>query len=122
MEYMLNSREKLESKLYAVIAGIFSFFLVIQARYTVNVISVEGTPNTSIVAEIVNLIYMLVFTIALFVAKSKIPFVALTGFSLIYNFANIVDDHLMHTTHVIRGDEWLSSLPYHLELFHLVLF
>ena len=89
MEEMLNSREKQESKLYALIAGIFSFFLVIQAIYTVNVISVEGTPNTSIVAEIVNLIYMLVFTIALFVAKSKIPFVALTGFSLIYNFANI---------------------------------
>ena len=89
MEEMLNSREKQESKLYALIAGIFSFFLVIQAIYTVNVISVEGTPNTSIVAEIVNLIYMLVFTVALFVANNKIPFVALTGFSLLYNFSNI---------------------------------
>lgn len=34
-----------------------------------------------------------------------------------YHFAHAVDDHLMHTTHVIRGDEWLSSLPIHLELF-----
>lgn len=35
-----------------------------------------------------------------------------------YHFAHAVDDHLMRTTHVIRGDEWLSSLPLHLELFH----
>ncbi len=34
-----------------------------------------------------------------------------------YHFAHIVDDHLMHTTHVVRGEEWLSSLPKHLELF-----
>ncbi len=33
-----------------------------------------------------------------------------------YHFAHIVDDHLMYTTHVIRGDEWLSSTPLHLEL------
>ncbi len=37
-----------------------------------------------------------------------------------YHFAHAVDDHLMHTTHVIRGDEWVSSLPVHLELFHLL--
>ena len=37
-----------------------------------------------------------------------------------YHFAHAVDDHLMHTTHVIRGDEWLSSLPIHLELFDLL--
>ena len=30
-----------------------------------------------------------------------------------YHFAHAVDDHLMHTTHVIRGDEWVSSLPLH---------
>ena len=35
-----------------------------------------------------------------------------------YHFAHAVDDHLMHTTHVIRGDEWLSSVPLHLQLFN----
>ena len=35
-----------------------------------------------------------------------------------YHFAHVVDDHLMRTTHVIRGDEWLSSIPLHLQLFH----
>jgi len=34
-----------------------------------------------------------------------------------YHFAHLVDDHLMHTTHVLRGDEWLSSVPLHLQLF-----
>ena len=34
-----------------------------------------------------------------------------------YHFAHIVDDHLMGTTHVIRGDEWLSSVPLHIQLF-----
>ena len=34
-----------------------------------------------------------------------------------YHFAHLVDDHLMRTTHVIRGDEWLSSLPLHIQLF-----
>lgn len=34
-----------------------------------------------------------------------------------YHFAHAVDDHLMRVTHVIRGDEWLSSLPLHLDLF-----
>ena len=34
-----------------------------------------------------------------------------------YHFAHIVDDHLMRTTHVVRGEEWLSSLPKHIELF-----
>lgn len=34
-----------------------------------------------------------------------------------YHFAHAVDDHLMHTTHVVRGDEWLSTLPFHLQLF-----
>ena len=34
-----------------------------------------------------------------------------------YHFAHVVDDHLMRTTHVIRGDEWVSSIPLHLELF-----
>lgn len=34
-----------------------------------------------------------------------------------YHFAHVVDDHLMRTTHVVRGEEWLSSLPVHIELF-----
>ena len=34
-----------------------------------------------------------------------------------YHFAHAVDDHLMRTTNVIRGDEWLSSVPLHLQLF-----
>ena len=34
-----------------------------------------------------------------------------------YHFAHLVDDHLMRTTHVIRSDEWLSSVPLHLQLF-----
>lgn len=34
-----------------------------------------------------------------------------------YHFAHLVDDHLMRTTHVIRGEEWLPSLPIHIELF-----
>lgn len=35
-----------------------------------------------------------------------------------YHFAHAVDDHLMGTTHVTRGDEWLSSVPLHLQLFY----
>lgn len=34
-----------------------------------------------------------------------------------YHFAHVVDDHLMGTTHVVRGAEWLPSLPIHVELF-----
>ncbi len=34
-----------------------------------------------------------------------------------YHFAHLVDDHLMRTTHVIRGQEWMSSIPVHYELF-----
>lgn len=34
-----------------------------------------------------------------------------------YHLANIVDDHLMETTHVIRGEEWLPSLPLHIKLY-----
>lgn len=37
-----------------------------------------------------------------------------------YHFAHAVDDHLMRTTHVIRGDEWISSVPIHLQLFRLL--
>lgn len=34
-----------------------------------------------------------------------------------YHFAHVIDDHLMRTTHVVRGEEWLPSLPIHVELF-----
>ena len=36
-----------------------------------------------------------------------------------YHFAHLVDDHLMRTTHVIRGDEWLPSIPTHTQLFRM---
>jgi glutamyl-tRNA synthetase len=34
-----------------------------------------------------------------------------------YHLANVVDDHLMEVTHVLRGDEWVSSMPRHLNLY-----
>ena len=34
-----------------------------------------------------------------------------------YHFAHVVDDHFMHTTHVVRGEEWLATLPMHVQLF-----
>ena len=37
-----------------------------------------------------------------------------------YHFAHAIDDHLMHTTHVIRGDEWVSSVPKHIQLFNVL--
>ena len=37
-----------------------------------------------------------------------------------YHLAHVIDDHLMHTTHVIRGDEWVSSIPLHLQLFEIL--
>lgn len=37
-----------------------------------------------------------------------------------YHFAHAVDDHLMRTTHVVRGDEWISSTPVHLQLFKVL--
>lgn len=36
----------------------------------------------------------------------------------VYHFAHVVDDHLMRTTHVLRGEDWLSSVPVHIELFN----
>ncbi len=36
-----------------------------------------------------------------------------------YHFAHLVDDHLMRTTHITRGDEWVSSLPIHVQLFQV---
>ena len=37
-----------------------------------------------------------------------------------YHFAHVIDDHLMRTTHVVRGDEWISSAPVHLQLFKVL--
>ncbi|MBE6158191.1 MAG: glutamate--tRNA ligase [Firmicutes bacterium] len=37
-----------------------------------------------------------------------------------YHLAHAIDDHLMHTTHVIRGDEWVSSIPLHVQLFEVL--
>lgn len=37
-----------------------------------------------------------------------------------YHFAHAVDDHLMRTTHVIRGEEWVSSVPLHVQLFEVL--
>lgn len=37
-----------------------------------------------------------------------------------YHFAHVCDDHFMRITHVVRGEEWLSTLPIHLELFELL--
>ncbi len=34
-----------------------------------------------------------------------------------YHFAHVVDDHLMHTTHVVRGEDWLPSVTKHIEMF-----
>ena len=37
-----------------------------------------------------------------------------------YHFASVVDDHEMEISHVLRGDEWISSTPKHLRYFHFV--
>jgi len=37
-----------------------------------------------------------------------------------YHFAHVVDDHFMRVTHVVRGEEWLSSLPVHVEMFKTI--
>ncbi len=37
-----------------------------------------------------------------------------------YHFAHAIDDHLMRTTHVIRGEEWISSIPLHVQLFEVL--
>jgi glutamyl-tRNA synthetase len=54
----------------------------------------------------------------IFENKTQEDFVALKsdGYPT-YNFANVVDDHLMKITHVIRGDEFISSTPKHIQLY-----
>ena len=38
----------------------------------------------------------------------------------LYHFAHVIDDHLMRTTHILRGEEWISSTPVHLQLFQVL--
>ena len=38
----------------------------------------------------------------------------------LYHFANIIDDHEMEITHVIRGEEWLPSMPLHVLLYEVM--
>ena len=38
----------------------------------------------------------------------------------LYHFAHVIDDHLMRTTHVLRGEEWIPSTPIHLQLFKVL--
>lgn len=38
----------------------------------------------------------------------------------LYHFAHPIDDHLMRTTHVLRGEEWISSTPVHIQLFQVL--
>lgn len=47
-----------------------------------------------------------------------VPIMKSENFLPTYHFAHVVDDHLMRTTHVVRGEEWLSSVPLHFELFN----
>jgi len=56
-----------------------------------------------------------------FSGKTQEPFVILKsdGFPT-YHLANVVDDHLMRITHVLRGEEWISSTPKHLYLYEIM--
>ena len=55
--------------------------------------------------------------------ENDIDVVLIKGDGLpIYHFAHVIDDHLMRTTHVLRGDEWISSYPIHTQLFSLLHF
>ncbi len=49
-----------------------------------------------------------------------VPIIKATDGLPTYHFAHLIDDHLMQTTHVVRGEEWLSSLPLHIQLFNLM--
>ena len=55
--------------------------------------------------------------------ENDIDVVLIKGDGLpIYHFAHVVDDHLMRTTHVLRGEEWISSYPIHNQLFNILRF
>ena len=46
-----------------------------------------------------------------------VPIMKSENFLPTYHFAHVIDDHLMRTTHVVRGEEWMSSIPIHYDLF-----
>ncbi|MDE6729162.1 MAG: glutamate--tRNA ligase, partial [Oscillospiraceae bacterium] len=53
--------------------------------------------------------------------RNRMDFVLLKSDGIpTYHFAHVVDDHFMRSTHVIRGEEWISSLPMHVELFDIL--
>ena len=53
------------------------------------------------------------------IAENDIDVVILKSDGLpTYHFAHVVDDHFMHTTTITRGEEWISSLPIHIEMFN----
>ena len=55
--------------------------------------------------------------------ENDIDVVLIKGDGLpIYHFAHAIDDHLMRTTHVLRGEEWISSYPIHTQLFSILKF
>lgn len=55
------------------------------------------------------------------IAENDIDIVILKSDGLpTYHFAHVVDDHFMHTTTVTRGEEWISSLPIHVEIFKAI--
>ena len=55
--------------------------------------------------------------------ENDIDVVLIKGDGLpIYHFAHVIDDHLMRTTHVLRGEEWVSSYPIHTQLFNILRF
>ena len=55
--------------------------------------------------------------------ENDIDVVLIKGDGLpIYHFAHAIDDHLMRTTHVLRGEEWVSSYPIHTQLFNILRF
>jgi len=55
----------------------------------------------------------------LFLNENDIDEVIMKADSMLptYHFAHVVDDHLMRTTHVVRGEEWLPSAPKHIQMF-----
>ena len=55
---------------------------------------------------------------ALDMPRNNMDFVLLKSDGIpTYHFAHVVDDHLMRSTHIVRGEEWIASLPMHVELF-----
>ncbi len=50
-------------------------------------------------------------------AKVRDPILVKSDGFPTYHFANVIDDHLMEITHILRGDEWLSSVPLHVNLY-----